>query len=423
MKKLQYFILILGVLFVASCNDLRDTYSDYLGDGERAYVGKLSEVELLPGLNRMVVKGSMQYMKTAVKCRIALEGTEIVQDVDVDLSAEMFECEITNIPAGNYYVTITNFDKDKNASVPETYNIDVYDASRAEDFYPKRITGASFTPMVGTMKVTMNTVEDASSVLVKYKNEQGEDCEMVIDAAATEFSLTNWADESEIQVITRVLPSEDALDEIALEPAKYTLPAVPETMEVPRNYFAMTNTPSDVIQGQYGGPTYRMWDGATWWGNEGYHSNDGQGIPHHITFDMGLTAALSQCRVHFRGDGGWTDWPPRRLQIWGFKHITEEGKGINDYDVIDTPTTVNEDYVQEATEKGWILLADVEFTEEDLRVNCSKTFDLERIEGIRYIRYRIVEGWKAPHTGPGMYGSATEIYFWGLSKKIIALPE
>ena len=67
--------------------------------------------------------------------------------------------------------------------------------------------------------------------------------------------------------------------------------------------------------------------------------------------------------------------------------------------------------------------ADVEFTEEDLRVNCSKTFDLERIEGIRYIRYRIVEGWKAPHTGPGMYGSATEIYFWGLSKKIIALPE
>ena len=116
MKKIVLLLIpFFGLLAFQACNpDLRSTYKDYLGDGETIYVGKLADVELLPGNQRFVLQGSTRYMNTARKIHISLLDTDYDFLVDVDPSTGRFEYSFDNIPAGNYYVEVTAQDKDGN---------------------------------------------------------------------------------------------------------------------------------------------------------------------------------------------------------------------------------------------------------------------------------------------------------------------
>ena len=43
-NKLYYILWLLAVLFMASCEDLEDTYDEFAGDGKIRYVGKCSDM-------------------------------------------------------------------------------------------------------------------------------------------------------------------------------------------------------------------------------------------------------------------------------------------------------------------------------------------------------------------------------------------
>ena len=61
MKKVIYIITTI-LLCMTSCTDIHDTYSEYIKDGEQIYVGKLADVKIHPGFQRMMIKGSMKYL-------------------------------------------------------------------------------------------------------------------------------------------------------------------------------------------------------------------------------------------------------------------------------------------------------------------------------------------------------------------------
>ena len=54
-NKLYYILWLLAVLFMASCEDLEDTYDEWSGDGMVRYVGKAGDVEVAPGWERLRV--------------------------------------------------------------------------------------------------------------------------------------------------------------------------------------------------------------------------------------------------------------------------------------------------------------------------------------------------------------------------------
>lgn len=64
MKKVIYIITTI-LLCMTSCTDIHDTYSEYIKDGEQIYVGKLADVKIHPGFQRMMITGSMKYLATA----------------------------------------------------------------------------------------------------------------------------------------------------------------------------------------------------------------------------------------------------------------------------------------------------------------------------------------------------------------------
>ena len=61
MKKVIYIITTI-LLCMTSCTDIHDTYSEYIKDGEQIYVGKLADVKIHPGFQRMMITGSMKYL-------------------------------------------------------------------------------------------------------------------------------------------------------------------------------------------------------------------------------------------------------------------------------------------------------------------------------------------------------------------------
>ena len=54
MKKVIYIITTI-LLCMTSCTDIHDTYSEYIKDGEQIYVGKLADVKIHPGFQRMTL--------------------------------------------------------------------------------------------------------------------------------------------------------------------------------------------------------------------------------------------------------------------------------------------------------------------------------------------------------------------------------
>lgn len=77
MKKVIYIITTI-LLCMTSCTDIHDTYSEYIKDGEQIYVGKLADVKIHPGFQRMMITGSMKYLATAKTCIIELVGYDKV---------------------------------------------------------------------------------------------------------------------------------------------------------------------------------------------------------------------------------------------------------------------------------------------------------------------------------------------------------
>ena len=104
---------------MTSCTDIHDTYSEYIKDGEQIYVGKLADVKIHPGFQRMMITGSMKYLATAKTCIIELVGYDKVFTTDIDRTQPEFSYEIKDVEEGNYYVKITTKDKEGNTSLSE----------------------------------------------------------------------------------------------------------------------------------------------------------------------------------------------------------------------------------------------------------------------------------------------------------------
>ena len=106
---------------MTSCTDIHDTYSEYIKDGEQIYVGKLADVKIHPGFQRMMITGSMKYLATAKTCIIELVGYDKVFTTDIDRTQPEFSYEIKDVEEGNYYVKITT--KDKEGNTRKTFEV------------------------------------------------------------------------------------------------------------------------------------------------------------------------------------------------------------------------------------------------------------------------------------------------------------
>lgn len=105
---MKHSIYILGAILAffcfAGCEDMEDTYDDFVGDGPVRYLAKSKDVEVLPGWNRLIVNWTNQLDGNRNGIYIACESDFVRFDTVV--GAADTTCNIPNLPDGTYLVEV-----------------------------------------------------------------------------------------------------------------------------------------------------------------------------------------------------------------------------------------------------------------------------------------------------------------------------
>lgn len=398
-----FLACILTGLISQSCSDITSMQREYLDRGETLYVGRLDSIKFRGGLHRVQMEGSLRYARSASRCVISWNDQSQeydLADISRDDTAKVL---IDNLDEGTYRFTIQTFDDAGNKSVKEECYGYVYGDEYILTQSPKFISEMIPDPYKMTLK--WNVSDNAIKVRFSYENSNGEMISQILPGDVKTTEISNWKKGGKIECITYTLPEKNALDTIPLDPYLQSFPTDVE-YEIDKSTFKAVGLPTDIAGNGYGGKIEGIWDGVIGSGEPNrYHSADGEGIPHHLTFDMGVYADLTQFKIY--GRVGYSNWNPKHFQLWGIDSIEDAETSL---------PSADPGWEAEAKEKGWKLLIDA--TCNDPEVNTF-TFDKDKVKNVRYIRYRVLEVFGPPSTGSGAYGCVQEMTFWADQLRLV----
>lgn len=392
------------ISIACGCSDINKVHQEWLDRGETIYVGKLDSIIARPGIGKVQLEGDMRYMRTAVTCEVKYNDKTDLFDVK-EITGEDGKARILIEPLeeGSHYFYVTTHDIDGNSSVVTEVFGEVYGDEYRLLQRPKRIN--KMIPTLNDMTLEWSSNTKTLKVDLEYETTDGiEKVTLEGDVASTVIG-NNWKKGGLVKATTWIMPDKDALEPVDLITEETRFPETVE-YEVPKGTFAEVSLPTDIDGEGYSGIGPKgMWDGID--GNDPtkrYHSKDNEGVPHHLTFDMGVYADLSKVKIWGSSDNSF--WNPKRVQLWGRENLD------------DAETTLPSDdpgWEDEAKEKGWKLIID--FTNSDRIVN-EHVIEKDEPMKVRFIRYRVLEIVGAPGdpnyttSGKDRYGLCQEITFW-----------
>lgn len=390
-------------LFFQSCSDITEMQREYLDRGEKLYVGKIDSIQMRGGLNRIQMEGLLRYTRTAVRCEISWADQTREYLIDDIRQGDTARVMIDGLQEGTYRFTVQTFDTEGNQSLKDEYFGYAYGEQYKMSQTKKFIS--EMKPEPSKMILVWNLSDDAIFVDVSYEVTDGKIKKLILPGDVAQTDLADWKKGGKIESVTYTLPEKNAVDTIRLDPVVQYFPTEVE-YEVNKSNFRAVPLPTDSKGNGYDGKIEGIWDGVE--GSEAsnrYHSSDGEGVPHHLTFDMGVYATLS--RFTIAGRAGYANWNPKRFQLWGIDSLDGAETTLPSSDA---------GWENEAVSKGWKLLIDA--TNKDTDKN-SYILDKSKTNNIRYIRYRVLDVFGPPSNGSGAYGCVQEMSFWADDMKQI----
>lgn len=387
-------------LFVASmfqsCADITDMQSEWLDQGETLYVGRLDSLKFRGGLKRVQMEGLLTYSRSATNGIITWKDKEVKFNIDNVSQDGVARVLIDNLEEGTYRFFVQTFDKEGNKSLKEECYGYVYGDEYKLTQSPKVISEMKQYPE--KILLTWNISDDAVKVVLSYENKAGKISSLTLPGNVKETAITDWKIGGKIEAQTYTLPEKNAIDTIGLDVNIQVFPPYLE-YEVNKDTFKAAPLKTDSKGNGYGGKIEGMWDGIMGSGEAfRYHSDKNEGVPHHLTFDMGVYADLTRFKIDGREDH--INWNPKRFQLWGIDSLDGAETSL--------PST-NAGWEDEAKAKGWKLLIDA--TNSDTKHN-SYNFDKDNVKNVRYIRYRVMEVFGPPSIGTDSFGCVQELTFW-----------
>lgn len=395
-KIVSLLIWILAGTIFQSCSDITDRQREYLDRGETLYVGKIDSLKFRGGLHRIQMEGLLSYTRSAYRCVISWNDQSKEYLMDDISSGDTAKVLIDNLDEGTYRFYVQTFDEEGNKSLKEECYGYVYGDEYKMTQSPKFVS--EMIPDPYKMLLKWNVSDNAILVKFSYENPEGKTITQILPGNIKETVVSDWKKGGKITCTTYTLPEKNALDTISLEPNVQYFPTDVE-YEINKSTFKAARLVTDILGNGYGGKIEGIWDGVTGSGESNrYHSADKEGIPHHLTFDMGVFADLTRFKIY--GRAGYKEWNPKHFQLWGTDSIKNAETTL--------PGT-DPGWEAEAKAKGWKLLIDA--TNNDPEANEFK-FDKDKVKNVRYIRYRVLEVFGPPATGTGAYGCVQEMTFW-----------
>lgn len=398
-KQLFYLICCLtaGLLITLSCSDITKMHREYLDRGEQIYAGIIDSLIVRGGWEKVQIEGLSHYARSSTKCIINWDDNQVEYEMkDIDKNG-VVQILFDPLPEGTYYFYVETEDEEGNRSLRKECFGSSYGEEYKSSQVKKRISLQKPDP--SKMVLSWNESEKAVKVDLIFENNRGGKTELKLPGNVSQTEITDWKLGGQIKITTYTMPEENALDTIALDPVvQYFIEEV--EYELDKSKFKSVLLPTDITGNGYGGKPEGIWDGVKGSGGSNrYHSTDGDGVPHHLTFDLGVYAGINKIEITGRVD--FTGWNPKRLQVWG----------INSLDGAETTLPSNDPgWEDEAISKGWVLIVD-KITHDPIE---NTYYVKPSIENVRYIRYRVLEvlGYQGESTGPNVQGLIQEMTLW-----------
>ena len=381
--KIKNILLYLGALLLFlnySCSKMNDLHEKYLQEGERVYVAQPDTVKAISGANRILLKYWLSDPKVAkMKIYWSNHSDSLLTDVTATTHDKPNEIIIANLKPGNYTFRIVTYNKNlEHPSIPLDVVAEVYSDSYMSRLFPRQIKYANYISADSVYVYFSKSTDKSVASVISYTNTANRTVNKIVPIDLNFILLEEFKEN--IKFYTSFLPFEGALDTLNSVPKKFSR----IDMKVDKSSLKRWNPPGiPYVQLSNDWSIEKMWD-ENYLGTS-YLQNNITTYPHDFTFDLGRVMKINRIKQWQR----WTtsilfaDQQIKRFELWGSAtpDVTKEFTG---WTILGIFTAVK------PSGKTTNEAIDIEYAQagEDFMI-------MEDAPPVRYIRYRILELWKA----------------------------
>jgi hypothetical protein len=399
MKNLKYIglgLVITGMLYACSKDDLATDYKNFLNGKENIYTGAVSNVVVQPGNLEIGLKWKASTDPNITRYVVYYNNRVDSQIVTLTGKPDTIRTVVKGLAEYTYSFTIYSYDAKGNRSIPfEVNNAKVYGPIYAANLLNRGYNVAAPYVLNNNGTLQLNFIKpDTINIrtVIKYTNAAGVASTASLLPTANSILLPSYKASTPITYRSYYIPERTAIDtfEVASED---TFPTVYSYVACDKSLFKVVSLPFDV-HADFGTSLEKLWDGSV--GPQGYpnifHSNESQ-LPHHFSLDLGRTYS-NLGRIEETGRDG--NHNPLTFEVWGIADL-------NGADI--TVSGADPAWRGQMIAKGWTLLKDCIRTDDG-----KEAMQFEFVADpppIRYIRIRV----KSTATGQN-YSNISELTFW-----------
>lgn len=394
--KWYFCVVVLGCI-LSACRK-SDEYKQFTKDGEIIYPAKADSVEVLPGRNRVQLSWATidsRIVKYKIYWNNKGDSLEVpVVRTGTGNAADSLKVIVGPLVEASYQFDIYSFDSDGNRSIKTEVEESAYGDNYENTLLGRGLRSANVIAGVADADL-MWVLGDSTEAGVKltYTDNSNQLKTIIIPADEDTSKLPDYKQGTDFSYVTLFLPVPGAIDTFYSDAINIPAPY----RQLDKSKFSEYILPGDAGSA-WGWQLNFLWDGSFAEGR-GFHTPE-LPVPHHFTFDMGITAKLYEMKWWQRQDPSmlYNAGNPSKFEIWGSNNPAADGSYT-----------------------GWVKLKDcicVKPSGSPVGTNTQADIDyaaageLFKFEGgttpVRYIRVKILEKWSGSLSTHMM-----EMTFWG----------
>lgn|SRR5690606_1977245 len=215
-RRLTLYMLTIGIgFFSAGCQKQDHAYRDFIADGERIYIGKVTDLEAKAGNGR--VKLSWTVFDSRVKT-IKIKFNDDLDSVMLNLNKtdqiDYMETIISDLDERTYTFKVYALDGKGNQSVVKAIDGQSFGANYQSTLNNRIITGRTISGVNTTINwVSVNTDSNIEETEIEYYDlNDGSLKTEVMPKSSTSVTLTNIDTSKGIRYRTKYYPMPNAID-------------------------------------------------------------------------------------------------------------------------------------------------------------------------------------------------------------------
>ena len=387
-KKWLYVLVV--PIIIAACETNRETFDEFVKNGETLYIGKPENVTINHGFAKLrfnielnsdpkISKGTITSLDGSVNHEFTIERTQKGNEVITE--------ELSNLEEREYSFNITLEDNNGNGSLGSEVLAKVYGEKYQSTLLVRAIK--SIDAENGDVVIAWDDALDGNvNTTFTYMDTSGAMQTVNVGSDETKITLpTNITPLSDYTIESFYIPISGAFEAFKTKNAfQGTFPIL--LTELDKANFAVVKLPNDIAGTKAGGSLTKLYDGNIG-GNNFYHSDPtNDPMPQHFTLDLGVSSNIAEIEIYGRTGGKSSiEKNPRILEIWG----------INDLAGAETMLPSDDPgWEQESLSKGWVKLSEV--THPNVLNDAPTTYTMkvsDQNPSVRYIRFRVLATWRA----------------------------